>query len=82
MSFFVNPAFYLFSVGPGIGVKSGGKSVCLNLMDADESNQQFAYVSTKVISSFFDFCTVLGPVAGILGVRGYGAGKPGKTGCK
>lgn len=38
MSFFINPAFYLFSVGPGISVKSGGKSVCLNLMDAAESN--------------------------------------------
>lgn len=35
MSFITNPHF---SVGPGIGAKTGGKSVCLNLMDAVESN--------------------------------------------
>lgn len=44
--------FYLFSVGPGIGAKTGGKSVCLYLMDAVESNQQFAYVSATVILSY------------------------------
>ncbi len=36
MSLFIIPAFCLFSVGPGIGVQSGGKPVCLNLMDAAE----------------------------------------------
>lgn len=35
MSFITNPHFF---VGPGIGAKTGGKSVCLNLMDAVESN--------------------------------------------
>jgi len=82
MSFITNPDFF---VGPGIGAKTGGKSVCLNLMDPVESNQQFACVSTTSVQqscylTFFHFCTVLCPVAGILGARGYGAGRPGKTG--
>lgn len=45
-------SFCLFSVGPGVGVKSGGKSVCLSLMDAADpisnlfmSVQRLSYLS-------------------------------------
>lgn len=56
--------------------------MCLSESDGC-SGMQFTFGSLQeLLYSYFKFCAVLCSVAGILGARGYGAGKPGRTSCK